>query len=1367
MHMKHFFITIFFLSLFSFTSMAQSDVLSPTIVGTGTLIGISQPLKDIPAITTAEYEAMEAKAAQKLLNHKLRTREFPFAETALPKGSDNVWQKQMGKTGVASDPVVNFQGQNSPYFPPDENGTAGPNHYMQTVNTTYAIYSKTGTLLAGPTNMNQLFGSVPGASCNDGDPIILYDEMADRWMAAEFSLCQNPDRMLIAISATNDPTGSWYQYSFNMSGMPDYEKFGIWPDGYYMGTNTSNGTDIYVFEREVMLAGGTSPKMVSFDNQWRPTSIDGFMMVPPLDNDGPAAPAGSPGIFIAFNDDAIAGGTDQLWLYELDVDWTTTANSTFTRVQQIDVAPFDSNFGNNWNNIKQPNTSQELDAIPQVVMNAPQYRNFGSYQTIVCCHTVDVDATDHAGVRWYELRKTSGNWTIRQQGTYAPDAHSRWMGSIVMNGNNEIGLGYSISSTSVFPGIRYTGQTAEEYANASGIMDAPEGIIWEGTASQTGANRWGDYSLLCVDPADDETFWYTNQYAGGGQKTRIASFNIGPLGPNTNFIADNTQPCLNETVEFTDLTTGNPTSWSWSFSPNTVVYTGGTNSSSAEPQVQFTAYGNYDVTLTATNAGGSIGETKISYISVNEANANFTASPVSIVVNNPTTFTDASTCDVNTWMWDFGADANPATADTQGPHTVTYSTTGLKTVSLTVNGNATATKTDYINVIADTFVMNNSSVTTCSGTFFDPGGEANNYGNNQSYTMVFNSALPNHQIRLDFAEFNLEASTNCSNDYITIHNGKTPFAPALGKWCGNDSPGLIVSDNATGSLTVVFRSNSSINASGWMAIVSCISAVANPVALDAVEAGDAQIDLNWTKNAANDNVMLAWSADGTFGMPVAGTAYNAGESISGGGTIIYNGDAQTYNHSGLNAATTYYYKAYSVDADLNYSAGITDNATTASAPPTLSVTPESQIVSDALGSTEFTIVSNSAWTAQSDAFWCTVTPSGNGDGTITADYAQNLTASERTAIVTITVAGLNPVEVRVIQSGALPTLVVDPTSYNVGVAAGIVEFIITSNADWSCSTTTDWVTITPSGSGIGTLYVNYEENTLASARTAEITVTVAGLNPETVSLNQAAAEAYLAIEPLLIQVSAEAGIAELLISTNTNWTVGENADWLSAPASGSGTAIIQLTYEQNQAITMRETVVTIAGSSLSADATLQQAGAEPMVSVSPENLDVMYLAGSVNFGITSNTDWTATADSTWLTVTPSGSMSGTLVANYLQNPYYAERVSTISVMVAGKEPQKVTLTQSSSELSIEESDNQGLRIFPNPTKGLFVLEVDKAKYPAMEVQLTDLNGHSVMSRNCSGEDRYIFDVNNLKQGTYSIRIKTDNNLITRKIVIIR
>jgi len=1356
------------LSLFNFNSQAQDEILKPITVGTGTFMGISQPLKDIPVLTGAEYDAMVAKAELKLLNPKLRTRTYPFAETALPKGNDPVWQKLMGKSsGVKSDPVANFNGQTSPYFPPDDNGTAGPNHYMQTVNTTYAIYSKTGTVLAGPTNMNQLFGSVPGANCNDGDPIILYDEMADRWMAAEFSLCGSPDRMLIAISTTNDPTGTWYQYSFTMNGMPDYEKFGIWPDGYYMGTNTSSGTDIYVFERPVMIAGGTNPKMVSFDNTWRPGSVDGFMMVPPVDNDGPAAPAGSPGIFIAQQDDAFGGGADQLWIYELDVDWATTTNSTFTRVQQLDVAPFDSNFGNNWNNIKQPGTSQELDGIPQVIMNAPQYRNFGSYQTIMCCHTVDVDATDHAGVRWYELRKTTGEWTVRQQGTYAPDGNSRWMGSVMMNGSNEIGLGYSISSTTVYPGIRYTGQTAEEYANANGVMDEAEGVIWEGTSSQTGANRWGDYSLLCVDPADDETFWYTNQYNSGGRKTRIASFNIGPLGPGTNFVAGNTLPCLNETVDFTDLTTGNPTTWEWSFTPNTVVYTGGTSNTSPSPQVQFTAYGNYDVSLTATNTSGSITEAKAAYISVNAVNAEFAASETTVIVNNYTTFTDASSCDLTSWAWDFGADAIPATANTQGPHSVMYTTTGPKTVTLTVNGNTTATKTDYITVLDDLFIMDNLNITTCSGTFFDPGGENYSYGNNQNFTMVFNAALPNHQISIDFSAFELETSANCANDNLTIHNGRTPFAPALGTWCGTDSPGIVTSDNATGSLTLVFRSNSSINFPGWAATVNCVSLVGDPIALNAAEAGDTQIDLSWIKNATNDNVMLAWSPDGTFGLPVAGTTYAADDAIAGGGVVLYNGSAAVFNHSGLNAGTTYYYKAFSVNSELSFSSGITANATTATAPPTLVVTPANQNVSDALGTTSFDVTSNTSWTAVSDANWCVVTPSGTGDGTIAADYSQNMMAIDRTANITVTVAGLDPIVVTVSQSGALPVLSVTPGNFDVTNAAGSVTFFVTSNVNWTATTEALWCSITPSGSGNGTDTVNYLQNTWSTARTASIVVTAEGLNPVTVTVTQEAAEAYLTIEPLLIQVTADAGIEQLLVLTNTDWTASADATWVTLPASGSGDATIQLTYEQNPTIAERSAAITVLGSELSMATSLQQAGAEPALAVSPANAVEGYLAGTVNFDVTSNTDWTASADSAWLTVTPSGTGNGTLVATYVQNPYYTDRTSTISVVIAGKDPQTVSVTQHSSEVGIEEANDQGIRIYPNPSKGLFVIEVDPSKYASMEVELTDLAGHSILKRVCNGENRYFFDLKDLTQGTYNIQISTETDKITRKIVIVR
>ncbi len=508
---------------------AQDQAISPGQIGVGQYHGLSAPLRDLPVISPEEYEKMEIDA-MKPRNEELRERSYPFAETALPKGDDPAWQLKMGSSPAPKAPIVSFDGQTSPYYPPDANGTAGPNHYMQTINSVYAIYSKTGSILAGPTNLNLLFGSVTGATCNDGDPIVLYDEQADRWLVVEFSICGANDYMLFAVSQTNDPTGSWHRYSFDVDDMPDYEKIGIWQDGYYMGTNNSGAgkKDIYVFERSKMLLGQTA-QMVGFDNAWRPTTIDGFMCVPPVDNDGTFAPSGTPGLFITINDDAIAGGSDQLWIYELAVNWTTPASSTFTRSQQLAVPAFDSNFGANWDNIKQLGTTRELDAIPQVVMNAPQYRNFGTYQTLVCCHTVDVNNTDRAGIRWYELRKTTGTWSVRQSGTYSPDTHSRWMGSIRLNGQNEIGLGYSISSTTIYPGIRYTGQTSTAYTAGAGTLDLTEQTITTGAYSQTAYNRWGDYAGLSVDPSDDRTFWFTTEYIGtsSARKSRIASFQVG------------------------------------------------------------------------------------------------------------------------------------------------------------------------------------------------------------------------------------------------------------------------------------------------------------------------------------------------------------------------------------------------------------------------------------------------------------------------------------------------------------------------------------------------------------------------------------------------------------------------------------------------------------------------------------------------------------------------------------------------------------------------------------------------------------------------------------------------------------------------
>ena len=183
-----------FLGIFLFTAKAQNVAIHPTTVRTGTLYGITPPLRDLPTMSAADYKEME-RNAKKERNEKLGKREFPFESTAQPKGPDPVWQKSMGSTGNPKAPLVNFDGQTSPYYPPDCNGAAGPNHFMQTINTVYAIYSKTGTLMAGPTNMNTLFSGLPGATYNDGDPIVLYDEQADRWLACEFSIPnsgQNP-----------------------------------------------------------------------------------------------------------------------------------------------------------------------------------------------------------------------------------------------------------------------------------------------------------------------------------------------------------------------------------------------------------------------------------------------------------------------------------------------------------------------------------------------------------------------------------------------------------------------------------------------------------------------------------------------------------------------------------------------------------------------------------------------------------------------------------------------------------------------------------------------------------------------------------------------------------------------------------------------------------------------------------------------------------------------------------------------------------------------------------------------------------------------------------------------------------------------
>lgn len=440
---------------------------------------------------------------------------------------------------VFTTPILNFEGTSfTGALPPDTVGEVGPGHYIQMVNidvgsavgSQVAIYDKAGSPLASFV-LDSLWTAGGACASGSADPIVLHDPLADRWLLSEFADPSLGNHLCVYISRTADPvSGGYFLYDFAVPAFPDYPKYAVWPDAYYVSSNESSPR-AYALDRIQMLGGlpatfqrFTAPRLAAF----------GFQALTPGDLDGPTAPpSGSPNYFIRHRDDeAHNPGTNDLTqdfveIFEFHVDFVTPANSTFTGPISIPVAEFDSELCGfvSFFCFPQPGTTRTVDPLREVVMWRLQYRNFGTHETLVGNFVTDVDGTDHGGIRWFELRKTGvGPWTLFQQGTQAPDSDHRWMGSIAMDKAGNIALGYSVSSTSVFPSIRYAGREA---VDPVGTLQGEASII-AGAVSQTAADRWGDYSSMNVDPADDCTFWYTNEYVGAGGlwRTRIASFNF-------------------------------------------------------------------------------------------------------------------------------------------------------------------------------------------------------------------------------------------------------------------------------------------------------------------------------------------------------------------------------------------------------------------------------------------------------------------------------------------------------------------------------------------------------------------------------------------------------------------------------------------------------------------------------------------------------------------------------------------------------------------------------------------------------------------------------------------------------------------------
>lgn len=611
------------------TQAAKPAPTGPVEVSSSVNSDVSAPLRDLNGLAPVGSTAKDKK--QKPL------RVLPNMGNALNQ-PDGALQTSAGPM-VATTSGLNFPGVGNGDYgfapnaaPPDTNGAVGATQYVQWVNESFAVFNKsTGAIAAGFPKLGNSIWSGFGGGCqtnNDGDPIVQYDKAANRWILTQFSVSTTPYLQCVAVSTSPDATGTYYRYAFNYGNtqFPDYPKLGVWPDGYYISYNIFNngvtfaGSKVCAFDRTSMLAGAPSVTQQCFQLS---SSFGGLL---PSDLDGATPPpAGTPNFFMNF-------GANSLNLWKFHVDFSNSANSTFTGPTNIPVASFSPACSGGGTCIPQSGTTQQLDSLADRLMYRLAYRNFGDHEALVVNHSVTAGAS--VGVRWYEIRNPNAAPVVYQQGTFAPDSNYRWMGSIAMDKVGNIALGYSVSSASLKPSIRYTGRAP---GDPLGTLQA-ENTILNGNGSQlSNLSRWGDYSAMTIDPTDDCTFFYTNEYlkANGtfNWSTQIASFKFSscssapPVLTSITVSPSSASVPTNGTQQFTATALdqfGNPMSpqpgFTWS------VNGGGTISAAGLFTAGSSTGGPFTVTATSGSVNGTASVTVtappvLTTITVSPANA--------------------------------------------------------------------------------------------------------------------------------------------------------------------------------------------------------------------------------------------------------------------------------------------------------------------------------------------------------------------------------------------------------------------------------------------------------------------------------------------------------------------------------------------------------------------------------------------------------------------------------------------------------------------------------------------------------------------------------------------------------------------------
>ncbi len=516
------------------------------IVITGKLIRITKPLRDftsldkmIPDVKVRDEEGIIGK--DESFEEGAEPPRFPssnmFKEDPALQKDDITYQPQQS---VATSSIIhNFDGMPyQPLNPPDPTMCAGTNYIIQMINgasgALFKVYNKSGGQVVAQTYLDAITGK--GGL---GDPIAIYDQLADRFILTEFanSTETGSEGLIMAITKTNDPAGQWYVYFFSTgTTFPDYPKYAVWTNAYYATSNnfangsSYSGSNVYAFDKAKMIAGNATAQM----QQFTLGSTSKFFSMSPVNLEGKTLPPSGTGGLIAYMQDdswtSSSADVDSIGLFEFKVDFTNPSNSKISTKVSLATTPYKAAvcYAERGQCITQPGTSIAVEALSEKIMNQPVYRRFGNYEGIVMTHLVD-RGSGVAAPRWYELRKSTGNWNIYQQSTYSPDNTHRWMPTVCYNANGDIALAYNVSSSAnnVYPGVRYTARNNCDPLNK---MTYAEKVIVAGKAANS-STRYGDYNHMVCDP-DGVTFWLTTEYNPASTwSTRITSFKLGSCSP--------------------------------------------------------------------------------------------------------------------------------------------------------------------------------------------------------------------------------------------------------------------------------------------------------------------------------------------------------------------------------------------------------------------------------------------------------------------------------------------------------------------------------------------------------------------------------------------------------------------------------------------------------------------------------------------------------------------------------------------------------------------------------------------------------------------------------------------------------------------